>query len=142
MNDAAAKTPTNAGSQRVWLPLGIALSFPLLVAAVRLTTRWHLPFSQCWLRKFTGVPCPTCGCTRSLLAWAQWDLAQAFLFNPLFFLACAGVLAWCLVATAEKAFGRVWLSSWRSRWKARLLWRMAIALVVLNWLYLCLRLPK
>lgn len=124
------------------LPLWFGIGFVGLVVTARVATQWHLPYPECWLRKLTGLPCPSCGCTRGLLAWSQLDLAQAFFFNPLFFLLCVGVLAWCVVAAAEKLAGRAWLSHWRSRFGRWSVWRIALVLIALNWLYLCLTLPK
>lgn len=48
----------------------------------------------CPILKFTGIPCPGCGMTRSFLALAQGDLEGAIafhLFGPLVFAACAGL---------------------------------------------------
>jgi hypothetical protein len=42
--------------------------------------------SICLIYNTTGVPCPTCGMTRSYLALLHGDLSSAFLYHPLFFL--------------------------------------------------------
>ena len=64
---------------------GIAL---LALAAVRL-----LPLASfapvCAFRHLTGIPCPTCGSTRSVVFLAHGDIAAAFTMNPL---AAAGFL--------------------------------------------------
>jgi SNF family Na+-dependent transporter len=49
---------------------------------------YRLPFLVCPLRYWTGLPCPTCGMTRSFIAIAQADWHQAVaqnLFGPLLF---------------------------------------------------------
>ncbi len=38
----------------------------------------------CLIYRFTGIPCPTCGMTRALLAAASGDFAAAFYYHPLF----------------------------------------------------------
>jgi len=124
------------------LPLWIGLAFVLLAFGVHLAARWQLPFPQCLLRKFTGVPCPTCGCTRSLLAWSDLDLAAAFRFNPLFFVLCLGLLAWLGLWCVERLTGRAWLERWGARVRRGPIWKVFIALAVVNWLYLCLKLPR
>jgi hypothetical protein len=98
------------------------------------------------LRKITGLPCPSCGCTRSLLAWFHADLAAALRFNPLFFVACLVSPVWLITAALAKAFCWRWperprehLWELAARWP---LWQFVLALVALNWLYLCLNLPK
>jgi hypothetical protein len=111
-------------------------------ALVHLATRWQLPLPPCWLRKLTGIPCPSCGCTRSLAAWANGDVEQALRFNPLFFALCVGLVLWLAVWLAEKSFGRKILADWRGRTRRWPWWGMGAVLLVLNWLYLCLTLPK
>ncbi len=58
------------------------------LAAVRLLP--VLPFvPQCPFRTLTGLPCPTCGATRSLIHLAHGDIIDALMMNPL---AAGGVL--------------------------------------------------
>jgi hypothetical protein len=143
MDGAARPSPAASRSSfQFWHPLVVAAGLLAIIAVARPVAAWHVPFPQCWLRKFTGLPCPTCGCTRSLLAWAQLDPGQAFFFNPLFCLLCAGVLLWPVVAAFEEISGREWLSRAWARVPRRRAWQVAAVLAALNWLYLCLRLPK
>jgi len=46
----------------------------------------HGTGSICLIYNTTGIPCPTCGMTRSYLALIQGNLSQAILYHPLFFL--------------------------------------------------------
>jgi Protein of unknown function (DUF2752) len=61
---------------------------------------YRLSFLKCPLRSLTGVPCPTCGMTRSFVATAQGHLYAAIkyhLFGPaifLLFLAVVVSLLW------------------------------------------------
>ncbi len=58
------------------------------LAAVRLFP--VLPFfPQCPFRMLTGIPCPTCGATRSLIQLAHGDITAALMMNPL---VAAGIL--------------------------------------------------
>lgn len=113
-----------------------------LAIVARFALLWQLPLPQCWLRKLTDVPCPSCGCTRSLAAWATLDLDQAFRFNPLLFLLCVAVLAWSALWLLEKFSRRTFFDSPKARLKHWPWWRIGAALLGLNWLYLCLTLPK
>ncbi len=38
---------------------------------------YKIPFVVCPIRHFTGIPCPTCGMTRSFMAIARGDFSQA-----------------------------------------------------------------
>src|SRR5436190_3211912 len=97
----------------VWFVLGMGA----LAVVARLALLWPLPLPQCWLRKLTGVPCPSCGCTRSLAAWATLDLEQAFRFNPLFFLLCVALLAWSALRLAERFSRRTFPDGLKLRFK-------------------------
>ena len=93
------------------------------------------PFLRpCIFRQLTGIPCPTCGTTRTALALADLDLAGAFVVNPLatiaaviFFVGGAFALLWVAVRWPLPNPGLRW--TWR--------WTIAlIVVVVINWSYL------
>lgn len=113
-----------------------------LAVVARFALLWQLPLPQCWLRKLTGIPCPTCGCTRSLASWAMLDLGQAFRFNPLFFLLCGGLLMWSALGLVERLSERRLLDDFKKRTEHWPWWKIGATLLVVNWLYLCLMLPK
>jgi len=81
----------------------------------------------CMLRRLTGMPCPTCGATRSLRALGQGEVAAAVRFHPLgplYF----GLLLVAMVRSAGIAIrGRTWLEG-----AARLLVWSLLPLVVLT----------
>lgn len=59
-----------------------------VIAAVLLLLAFAL-FSEpglCIFRRITGIPCPSCGMTRSYLALFSGNLKSAFLMHPLFWL--------------------------------------------------------
>ena len=125
-----------------WVPMWIGLGGLGAMVAVRLATAWAWPLPFCLLRKLTGVPCPACGSTRSLLAWTHFDLVGAFRFNPLFALAFVLGLAWLFLWASDRWLGRRWAETIRSRGQ-KLPWRWIVAvLATLNWVYLCFGLPK
>ena len=81
----------------------------------------------CLLRNVTGVPCPTCGSTRAVLALADGRVLDAVLFNPLLAVATVVAILWMGVRR------RVELDLTPAR--RRGLWTVVIALVALNWIY-------
>ena len=118
------------------------LGLGLLAAIANLAMRWQVPLPFCALRKLTGIPCPACGSTRSLLAWTHLDPVAAFLFNPLFFLACAGVAVWATAWLYERISARPVLARWKSIAQQLPVLRVVLGLAAINWVYLCLTLPK
>ena len=143
--DLAASNPGNhkpvasLNALAPWLPF-LLLPVGAVAARLVLSQGWFSP--QCLLRKFTGIPCPSCGCTRSLAAWSYLDFEQAFRFNPLFFLVCAGMLLWFGARAMELLSRQKFLPNLRLTLREWPLWKIGAALVALNWLYLCLALPK
>jgi hypothetical protein len=107
-------------------------------SAVALRPLWlvvapHL--RRCAFRGLTGMPCPTCGTTRTAVALLGLDLAGAIRANPL--AAVAGIV---FVVGGAAALG--WLAlggrslpelgwHWSRWWTAA-----AVGLVAANWLYL------
>jgi hypothetical protein len=76
-----------------WGLLGL-FSMPLL-GAIPYSQGYRLPFLGCPLFHLTGIPCPTCGMTRSFTAvvQGQWEQAVQFhLFGPFFFLFLIGIV--------------------------------------------------
>lgn len=124
------------------LPVCVVAGLAILSLAGQFATRWNIPLPPCLFRKVTGLPCFSCGCTRSLTAWSHFDLAAAFRFNPLFFLLCVSAVVWLALWSVEKLSGRRLLDPVRALIRRRTTWAALAALVLLNWGYLCLTLPR
>lgn len=120
----------------------IALAAAMLGLIAYFAMHWKLPLPKCWLREWTGIPCPACGCTRSLAAWATLDLAGALRFNPLFFTACVGLAFWTALRLAEGIWNGQVSQRIRQRVERLPLLRIALSLLAVNWVYLYLTLPR
>lgn len=62
--------------------------------------------AACPLRAITGIPCPFCGCSHSLAAYARGDLLEGFWFHPLSPV-LAALFTWSVAMVA--------VQSWRGR---------------------------
>ena len=95
-NAAAEPAPGRRTQPR---PVTGLLGVGLTAIGLAWAAQWHLsgrlplPLPGCLWRKLWGIPCPSCGMTRSLAAWARLDPGAAFRFHPLCFLACVALLA-------------------------------------------------
>ncbi len=69
----------------------------------------HDEHSICLLRRLTGMPCPTCGVTRSLRALGQGEVAAAVRFHPLGPLYAAMLLVVLVRSGGMALRGRTWL---------------------------------
>lgn len=110
---------------------GVALA---LVALSRLPARWLPVLPPCPVKTLTGLPCPTCGATRTAWALAHLDLLGALAVSPLATLGWVALVGGGLVAglAALLGFG-VPEPPQQIAWP----WRaLAVLLVAANWVYL------
>ncbi len=91
---------------------------------------------SCALRDLTGLPCPTCGATRSIFHLSHGHFGAAFLMNPLVDLCVLAALIYLGYALVTFLFDlprpAVVLSS-RERDRARV---SAVIVLLINWIYL------
>jgi hypothetical protein len=129
--------PQEIDHELVWLLVSLGGSIGL---AAWLAAR--LPTPRCVFHSLTGLPCVTCGTTRSASYFLHGHFLTSFLFNPLAFLAFCGVVAFDLYALAVLSTGapRLRFSNFSSVQK-RLLRGAAILLLVTNWFYLLIARP-
>lgn len=104
-----------------------------LIAAVELVRPPQFTASVCIFRNATGVPCPTCGSTRAVLALMRGDIMQAAAFNPLLIAAIIAGASWL----ALRSFSRA-LPQWLRR-HPRWLWPIAAIALAANWAYVVWR---
>ena len=126
-----------------WQPWRGVLAIVCLTVAARLALHWELPLPGCLMREFTGVPCPFCGATRSCAALAGLDVSGALAWNPLVGVGAISGFIWLVLCTLLPRLaasrlhqrGRAWLASVPG-------WGVVVVAVLLNWIYLWLRLPR
>jgi hypothetical protein len=105
------------------------------VVAVGLLRLDHIPFSVCFFKALSGLPCPTCGTTRALGRLFSLDVAGAFAMNPLAALSAIGVALWGLAELALLPVKRT-LSFEPTPGAARALRIAAVAAILANWVFL------
>lgn len=91
---------------------------------------------SCIFKGLFGLPCPTCGATRSILRLAYGDLPGSISMNPMMsLLIILGVLSFAYsLVTLSPLFRRIRVSiSVREKFMLR---ACIIALVSANWIYL------
>jgi hypothetical protein len=79
--------------------LGVFALFAGLWLLQRMHFDFGLLFGPCGMKQRTGLPCPTCGMTTCVLAFARGDLLTAFYVQP-----AGGFLCTLLVVAAFFAF--------------------------------------
>jgi hypothetical protein len=105
--------------------------------AFQLSAHTETP-SLCMFRAITGIPCPSCGTTRSILLLMHGDVWGSFHVNPfgaLLFVALLIIPAWIVIDCIRKndSFWRRYI--WTEQLLVRNRWISfsAIVILVLNW---------
>ena len=105
---------------------------------MHLDSRWvNVVGSVCVFKKVTGIPCPSCGATRSMIALISGDLINGVLWNPIGLLLLGGLVIfpfWLLhdLALKKNSFHVFYASVEKTIRQKRIAWPL-IVLVLLNW---------
>jgi hypothetical protein len=91
--------------------------------------------SLCMFRNVTGVPCPTCGATRMVMAAAEGRFSDALAFNPALAFGLIVMTLWLIIRIG---FRRAVVLSLPSGWRVAL-WITLAAIVMLDWGYVIWR---
>ena len=93
----------------------------------------------CVFRAFTGIPCPTCGATRSMVHLAHGNLAASVVMNPAIpLLMFAALLMFAHDVAALFSGSRISLAL--TPREATLIRAGAVVVLLANWTYLALNL--
>ena len=125
----SAKEPDH---ELIWLAVSVA---SLAGGATWLALA--LPWPKCPFLSVTGLPCVTCGATRSAIAFLHGDFFTALRWNPLAFAALCGLVAFDLYAGLVLLGGtaRLRIVDWTVAEK-KAVRIVVISLLALNWIYL------
>ena len=118
-------------------PLGAVFGVigTLAGAAVALLGLDRLPITVCMFKALTGLPCPTCGTTRTLGRLAHGDLAGALTMSPLATLAAFLIAAWAIADAVLWLRGSALSLQVGPRVANALRWAAGLAFLA-NWFYL------
>ena len=94
---------------------------------------------MCLFRRVTGLPCPSCGTTRSVLSISHLHFADALYYTPIGFIMVLGLLLlplWIIadIVSRKSSFHRFYISSEvmvRKKWVAISL----VCVVAGNWIW-------
>jgi hypothetical protein len=130
-------TPAETDYELLWLGVSVAA-----LAAGALWFGLQLPWPSCAFHALTGLPCVTCGATRSAIQFLHGHFHAALLFNPLVFAGLCAIALFDVYALAVLVIRtpRLRLANWNRREKraARILFALVL---MLNWGYLLVHPP-
>jgi hypothetical protein len=116
--------------------LWLAVAGALLVGAAIVIPSPHVQLPLCVLKTLTGLPCPTCGLTRAVLAVSRGEVGRALFLNPLAVAAGAVSALYLVYAIAVLLLRLPRLRPRVSPTDARLARVTGLALVLANWVWL------
>ena len=126
-------------SRRIHCPFWVIIAVGLWLALIGLIMLLAPVASSapvlCNFKRFTGVPCPTCGTTRAAIALTRGDLIEAVALNPLTTIGILVLAGW-LVLRIGFGFTLRWKHP--SRRTRFMLYAASAALVGANWAFLIL----
>jgi hypothetical protein len=126
--------PRETNHELIWLSVS---SGGLVLAATWLALK--LPWPICLFHAVTGLPCLTCGATRSAIAFFHAHFLAAFEWNPLAFLCYCGLSLFNVYAFQVVVLRALPLRIVRLRASERKFFRVfVLCLLALNWVYLLL----
>jgi hypothetical protein len=96
-----------------------------------------LPWPRCAFHDFTGLPCVTCGMTRSAIQFFHGHIFGAWKWNPLVFAALCGLSIFNFYGfvVLVTRVPRLRLANFTPREKSIARY-LTVALLALNWIYL------
>ncbi len=115
----------------IWGSIGITLG------AMALLVPFDVLAMRCAFKAMFGLPCLTCGMTRSWMHLRRLDLFGAFFFNPLmtvFYIFAALYCAYALVAVVFRT-RRIRIEV-THRWEPKAIRVGVVAVALANWIYL------
>jgi hypothetical protein len=124
--------PLEVDHETLWLVVGGA-SLCLLGVALA-TPGIQLP--RCGFKTITGLPCPTCGLTRTIIALSRGDVQRAAFMNPLATILCAAGVLYLLYAAVVLALRLPRFRPTVSAAGARRVRIAAVTAITINWFWL------
>src|SRR6266481_8233482 len=123
--------PGETDHELIWLAVSLG--------SLALATAWFtlgLPWPRCVFHDLTGLPCVTCGMTRSAIQFLHGHFFAALKWNPLVFALLWGVVAFDLYALVTLAMRGPRLRIVFRQAERKYARGVIVAVLALNWFYL------
>jgi hypothetical protein len=94
---------------------------------------------DCVFKGLTGVPCPTCGSTRSMVHLAHGDVMSAVAMNPLTALSMITALAYFIASIIMLVYDLPRVRYILSNREKNVMRMAAVMMLVMQWVYLIIQ---
>ncbi|MEO1131882.1 MAG: DUF2752 domain-containing protein [Cyanobacteria bacterium J06639_1] len=119
MSQLSLEAPLSQFARRVRWGTIAAAALPLSCACVFAVTPLRSPFA-CPILALTGVPCPSCGMTRSVVSLVRGQVGEAIAYHAFGPVVCLGLLTIIWHCVWELRVGRRVMTPyvrWASQWR-------------------------
>lgn len=119
------------------IPAGITfLAVVGLLGLARIYERLPVQAPDCKFRTVLGIPCLSCGGTRSMKALAFGNFGEAFAFNPAVVLGVVASAIWLMIGVRRYRNGFTQPTPQASAMRIKKVTAMVVILLAANWIYL------
>ena len=130
MTDEHKQNTSTASRKYNWREVAYLFSCLVIVGTLILLA-YSFGIVLCPLKKYTGIPCPTCGATRAVLSAFHGDFYEAFKLQPLVMTVAVMAGPVALAAALSQRVKHVLAMTIRYP----LTWFFAALLLATNWVY-------
>lgn len=123
--------PSELDHELIWLSVSV-----LSLAAAAAWLGLGLPWPRCVFHELTGMPCLTCGATRSAIAFFHGNFASAWKWNPLVFAFLCGLSIFNVYAVVVAITRAPRLRIAFHQTEKKYARGIVIGALALNWIYL------
>jgi hypothetical protein len=113
------------------------------IALVMLCAGWLLPIlsfaPDCVFKGLTGIPCPTCGSTRSVVLLAHGDILHALAMNPLTTVCLLAAIGYFIASLMSVAFDLPRLNFILADKEKNVMRAGVVMILLAQWSYLIIR---
>ncbi|MDR0686354.1 MAG: DUF2752 domain-containing protein [Dysgonamonadaceae bacterium] len=125
--------------KRVYFFVGVLCLVGYIRLIGHVSCGWSHVVTGCLFHRVTGVPCPSCGSTRSVLFLLKGDFLSALHANPLgyvVFLPMVVFPLWILfdLICGKDGFWRLYQSA-EAVLRIKYVWMVVLVLIVTNWIW-------
>jgi hypothetical protein len=125
---------------KLYIPILVFCLGSLFWIKYNMPSSGHAPnVTVCLFKNVTGLPCPSCGSTRSVIALAEGDVKKSFFENPIGMLLASFILLGPPWIVWDYLSGKATFMHWYERaerfMRRRNVAIIMIGLVVANWIW-------
>ncbi|MEM6915312.1 MAG: DUF2752 domain-containing protein [Verrucomicrobiota bacterium] len=136
-----SSAPSHRNAAVLVAPVVTFCAVVLMLIGARLYERLPIQLRECGFRERTGIPCLSCGGTRSMQALSQGKVKTAIFFHPAFALGVLLSPLWLAVGIHRYRRGKSVPEVREQNRRMKAAFLVVAGILLINWVYLIFFLP-